>query len=570
MRKLKNKQKFQGALSASLLFLSSIAIAVPATVTAEDFSARKEREANFPKARAQFGKADIDLPEGGSGMMEQFKKVKLHFAGTKGEITGATQYSQDELQGYFSELTGNEITLDKVYEAANAIELRYKNDGFVLARVVIPAQTISDGRVKVMVYEGFIDKVTVNAPGNIRDVIKGFADKLTSYNPINIEQLERYLLLINDLPGVKAKSILRPGAKSGSTEIVVRTEQNRFAGTASVNNYGTEFVGPGLVSVSGTTNSLFDWGEQFTVELTGTLPKAEEYNSRRFAFSLPMGSEGFRMDLEYLSVDSDPGYTLSELLALSDTEKFAIQAYYPTIRSRMHNLSFTAGYDHRNASTEILNAPFQDDRVRSVHIGGVYDWADAMDGINLVALTVTQGIPSGSATKRGDTLSSRPESTPAFTRLNLEASRLQSLQSMVENLSFYTALAVQMADEPLYSSEEFSIGGREFGRGYNLGDIAGDRGLAVKAELQYTATLPKESSVQLYGFFDYGKIWNVDSVDRGTIRETDSLASSGAGLRFNLTKYVAIELEMAKPLTKTPTTFDEKDPRYFGQMKLSF
>jgi hemolysin activation/secretion protein len=70
-------------------------------------------------------------------------------------------------------------------------------------------------------------------------------------------------------------------------------------------------------------------------------------------------------------------------------------------------------------------------------------------------------------------------------------------------------------------------------------------------ELQYNGQVPglgPELTYQVYGFGDFGVVWNTD-VEGGGVKK-DSLASAGGGVRFGWGgKYLA-EVEVAKPLTR--------------------
>ena len=47
------------------------------------------------------------------------------------------------------------------------------------------------------------------------------------------------------------------------------------------------------------------------------------------------------------------------------------------------------------------------------------------------------------------------------------------------------ALSGQWASGPLYSSEEFGYGGKNFGRAYDQSELTGDHGVAASVEVDY-------------------------------------------------------------------------------------
>ena len=95
------------------------------------------------------------------------------------------------------------------------------------------------------------------------------------------------------------------------------------------------------------------------------------------------------------------------------------------------------------------------------------------------------------------------------------------------------------------------MGGPLFGRGYDPDEITGDSGVAAKAELQKTLPVrirDDSFATQLFGFFDVGETLSHASTDGVPARQ--SLASAGAGVRFDLGHGLASTVEVAKPLTR--------------------
>ena len=105
---------------------------------------------------------------------------------------------------------------------------------------------------------------------------------------------------------------------------------------------------------------------------------------------------------------------------------------------------------------------------------------------------------------------------------------MQYLDSLTPGLGLLTRFLWQYSDEPLFSSEEFAVGGRVIGRGYDNGEILGDKGMGLSAELQYLTPVYRDFSFQPYAFYDVGKVWNVDDIDENTDNEKPDLESAGA------------------------------------------
>ncbi|WP_246119822.1 POTRA domain-containing protein [Azospirillum baldaniorum] len=75
-------------------------------------------------------------------------------------VEGATAYSQDSLKTAYQDMLGREVSVADLFKIANDIEFRYRNDGFITSRVIVPAQTIEDGTFRLQVVEGFVSDIT--------------------------------------------------------------------------------------------------------------------------------------------------------------------------------------------------------------------------------------------------------------------------------------------------------------------------------------------------------------------------------------------------------------------------
>ena len=122
----------------------------------------------------------------------------------------------------------------------------------------------------------------------------------------------------------------------------------------------------------------------------------------------------------------------------------------------------------------------------------------------------------------------------------------------------------------MLASEEFGVGGSQFGRAYDSSEITGDHGIAFKIELQ-KALRPKWeylSDLQFYSVIDYGSVWN--KVETSTGGKRQDRTSMGLGARFNLTDSVSGYLELNKPISNAVAAKGSKDPRLFFSISKRF
>ena len=123
-------------------------------------------------------------------------------------IDGATAFPADALRPLYAGLLGREVSVAEVFEAANAIELHYRNAGYVTSRVIVPQQTVADGRFRLVVVEGFVaDLVYQGDIGPARAAVERLMGSLRGLGPVTLAAIERRLLLANDLPGVTVRGL---------------------------------------------------------------------------------------------------------------------------------------------------------------------------------------------------------------------------------------------------------------------------------------------------------------------------------------------------------------------------
>ena len=153
------------------------------------------------------------------------------------QVDGVTVYPADEIRSAYADLIGTEITLARVYELADALTRKYRNDGFVLSQVVVPQQAIRAGAVRLQAIEGYIANVRIE--GEVlgpRADLDAYTDRIRASRPLRAADLERYLLLVNELAGVTARATLSPAAEAGASDLTIDVSQRRARGAVALTN----------------------------------------------------------------------------------------------------------------------------------------------------------------------------------------------------------------------------------------------------------------------------------------------------------------------------------------------
>jgi hemolysin activation/secretion protein len=495
----------------------------------------------------------------------------IRFVLTDLKLEGVTVYAPEQLKPLYAGLLGHEVALTEIFRVADAITTKYRTDGYILSRAVVPAQKVENGTVTIQVLEGYVDKVTVQ--GKAPKIVTDYADRIRRSRPLTASALERYLLLANDLPGVTARAVLLPSKTTpDAADLLVTVETKPVNGFATIDNRGSRYVGPVQYQAGAGVNSLLGLGEQLQARIITTTP-TEELRYGELSLTVPVGPEGTTVGLTGSKSRSEPGFKLSDLDVKNDTDTVAVSVAHPVIRSRALSLRVGSRFEYNNLDSDILGSRLSEDRLRVLRVNGALDWVDELAGVNRLSAELSQGLDILDPTETGSDNLSRANGHSDFTKITFAASRLQRLAT---NLNLLVAAAGQYAFNPLLSSEEFGLGGPEFLRAFDPSEQVGDNGIAGRAELQYLIGVgqPFLQAVQIYGFGDAGEIWNEDA-EPGE-ENSKSLASAGAGLRFNFTDWLNGGIEVAVPLKGRVAAEDLNDSgsgddlRVFGNLAATF
>jgi hemolysin activation/secretion protein len=503
---------------------------------------------------------------------------KIRFILRNVDVSGATAFSEQQLSSVYGDKIGTEISLADVYTIAAQLTNKFRNSGYILTQVVVPPQTIEDGTVRLNVVEGYIDQVIVEGAGGEHEnaLIREYASHIRTGGALNVRELERYLLLINDLPGVEARSVLSPSrTKVGAADLRVIVARDPFDAFIGADNYGSRFLGPLQTSAATSFNSFFGLNERITgqVVLAPQLGEGLELAYFMASYEQPLGNNGTTFEILGSFTDTDPGWTLDEFHVSGQSQYLRGKIEHPFIRSRGQNLYGRVSFDLRNLqSRNDLEQPSRQDRIRALRAGGRYELMDTLlgVGINSIDLELAQGLDLFGASDDNEERLTRLEGDPTFTKLNADIQRLQRVTSHVNLL---LNLSGQWANGPLLSSEEFGIGGMFVGRGYDPSEITGDEGISGKAELQWNEPYKIPSryidDYQLYSFYDAGIVWNEDATTSADKR--NSLVSVGVGVRAQLfNESTDAGLAVAFPLTRSVATRGDEDPRYYFNISHKF
>jgi hemolysin activation/secretion protein len=453
------------------------------------------------------------------------------------QVVGNHLVKNEELAPIISLDDGLEVTLGILDLIGQEITALYFSKGYILARTYIPAQKIKDGAVTFQVVEGRLGRIEVT--GNQRflaEKIKSRFKSLLGRPDLKEKDLERPILELNDLIGLRISSILRPGKEFGTSDLVLEIKETLpFEFSLDADNFGSVFTGQNRLGMTAATGSLFRFGDVFKIRALRS-GLGQDFVSP--SYLVPLNDRGTSLELSYIYSDHQLGGALTVLDAGGSSHLVTADILTTLYRSRMKRVYTGGGLDFRFFKNSILNIPTTSDELFNVHLFAGIDFRDSLKGQTFIQSRMQFGYTETDPT---DPLNSRflGQGNEIITSLNI--SRYQS--AFFLNSYFIMKFNGQITHERVLSPDQFVLGGVGTIRGYPLADAAGDKG--YQTSLEYVLPLPINFPVttnpvynfgdlfSLFAFIDHGRIF-IESPQPG--ERNTSLTSAGGGIRLSVPK----------------------------------
>ncbi|NOJ46086.1 ShlB/FhaC/HecB family hemolysin secretion/activation protein [Bradyrhizobium archetypum] len=461
-------------------------------------------------------------------------------------ISGAVAVPPDRLVTAYQPYVGKKVSQADLAAIASAVSDAYRAAGFHLSRAIVPPQDVQSGELRIQVIEGNITDLTLKGEGADQFGVRPMLAAVLAERPSRLATLERQLLLINGRPGVRIEdtAIEEIGTASGQFRLILSLKTWHVFTSFGVDNLGSSSVGPWQSYGTAAFNSYLAPGDSFVVNLSTTPGDPRQLAFGRLSYEVPVGTDGARIGASGYYSEVWPGDYRHLYSDNIKTESFEVRGSIAPLQSQRSSLTLTAAAGFTNASENDVFGPIYADRIRTASLTSDYRLQDNFGGTNYLTVNYRHGLDIFGASHRGDDDLSRVGASGTFSALNFWYARYQTL---TDAWSLKLAAAGQTASGPLFTSQQFYLGGIAFGRGYGSAEISGDNGLAGTVELRFDqkTNLKYLSGYQLYAFVDSGVAWN----DGYRLSEGLSLTSAGGGVRFFLAEGLQADIGAAAPLS---------------------
>lgn len=476
-----------------------------------------------------------------------------------------------QLQSLAKDYVGRSITLADVYALADRITATYRAAGYVLARAVVPAQTVSDGNLTLKIVEGYVGEVKVQGDaGGAKRFLEAYGRRITAAQPVTADVLERELLLASDINGFNVRNVLTPSAtKQGAADLTLVVDRKPVDAYVSVDNRGSKYLGPYQVMAGVFFNDVLGTAGRLGINAVVTPNQGPDLAYGALSYNQPIGTNGMRLFVSASYTETKPGSVLRDLDTKGRATNADMALSFPFVRSRDLNLVGSLGFAYHDVqSSNFVTSPLFSDHIRTLNANVFLNLLDKWGGYSTISASITQGLNIFGATGSGSTVKSRVGADGAFTRANFEATHEQPLFGPVSAMVGFSAQT--SFGSPLLASEQFSLGSISYNRAFDPSEVTGDSALAGKLELRWNVLdrLSVLSGLQLYGFYEGGEVFQAKALPG--YPDHESLSSTGAGVRFGLADHFSADLEWAKPLNRDVSGSGNRDSRFFFSVSANY
>ena len=266
---------------------------------------------------------------------------------TQFTFNGNNSISNKQLSAMVVDQENKSLNFGELIAVVERVENYYKAAGYFLAQAYLSPQKIKDGVIEISISEGRLGQTRLEGESRVKAaVIYAHLDKLDKGKAVKLAEVERQILLINDLAGSSAKLDVQASEESGFTDIVISQQlKSALSGRVELNNHGMPSTGQDHLGIFLNDSSPLGLGDR----LSGNAMSSNHGNlvSYGLNYDLPVGASGWHVS---------SGTSLSQYKIVSDAYSAlgltgTIHAYrlgltYPIIRSMNRNVNLRLDAAH--------------------------------------------------------------------------------------------------------------------------------------------------------------------------------------------------------------------------------
>lgn len=416
------------------------------------------------------------LPDGGPSV-----RVKaIH-------IDGNQSINEATLQALLADAVDGFWTLAQLEDLATRLTLYYRQKGFVVARAYVPAQDLTDGRLRLRVVEGKLGRVLLDNRSRVRDqVVRARVEGLSALPALHYDDLEAALLNVNALPGAQVeRADLLPGQTSGTTDLALIAKATApVLGQITLDNEGSRYTGRERLGLQAEWTSPAELGDRLSLGMLASTKGDLAHG--RLAWSVPVSHAGTRVEGALARTLYRLGDRYAALGANGTAEGIELNVLHPWQRSRAVNVDLGLGLLKRRLTDETASVGISlGKRSEALALRVLGQWQHALLGNNgttqVVATLTTGHLSFDDAVAAAQDASGR-RTAGSWSKFELSTGYSTSWAAGWQ-LGLRARLQRALSAKNLDGSERIGISGANGVQAYPVGEAAGDHGAVVSGEL---------------------------------------------------------------------------------------
>lgn len=479
-------------------------------------------------------------------------------------VQGADTLPQIEIEEAIYPFLGPNKSADDVEKARAALEKAFHDKGYQTVSVSVPQQNALSKMIILKVAELKVGRLRVKNSRYFRlDRITERAGSLKEGTVPNFGAVTKDIVALNQWPDRRVTPALRAGVTPGTVDVDLNVEDKApIHASAELNNRQSPNTTALRVSSTVHYDNLWQLGHSlsFTYQVAPQRPGDAEVFSGSYLARV--------QDIDWLNVLFYAVKSSSDVATVGGTnivgpgQIFGGRAVItlPPRENLFHTLSAGVDYKHFDQTVKLGGDGFSSPVTYYPVVANYSATFSAENSTTQFNAGVTYNLrPLSDDWVAFD--NKRYYASPSFAHFNADVSHTQELP---EGFQLYGKVQGQVADGPLVSSEQFSVGGLDTVRGYLESETLGDNGVVGNLELrspnigdmlqkqmkdetgQGAARFTVFNEWRFFGFTDAGTATIMRALSEQ--QSTFNVWSYGVGARFKMFDYLNGTLVYSVPM----------------------
>lgn len=434
------------------------------------------------------------------------------------------EHNEVYLQTILDQYTNRSVTMDEVQQLTALLTAYARNCGLTVSQAVLPPQEVANGVLEIKIYAAAYDTInlTKNTSRVADRVLRNYLEPLHPDEVIQDKYLEKVINNMNDLPGVTARAVLRPGTRPVTTGLDIEVERRPvWNNYVFFDNGGSQSSGRYRYGFHTEVNNPGQQGDK--IGFSGYISNKHTKNYG-VNYETPIDARGTRWGVGYSRSSYDIGWIDDFVNPSGESEGLSFYGMSPIYRDKEKRVTAIYGYDHRK---------IEDNMRIHLDLGKLGDYSSTSTNeksadVAHVGIAASEYQPNRFTSANliywyGDIDVKHVDAyyEGAYHKLTADFSHVRYWTDWNVRVEAHA----QLANRDLDGSERFYLGGMNSVRAYPSSETSGDMGYNATLEVRRRTDI---EGLEVATFIDVGEVKLAKSAN-----QHQKLAGWGLGLRYS-------------------------------------